>query len=197
MEGGGPIKEAQPPQRAPPAGVPPGVLEERDAMEGVLAALLREVLGSRDVGRALETAEREPVPYFVQLAADSGCSNGAAVHLAGLGGEPPIPMWVPPPPPPPPTPPVQGGAEDLQAIEARMIAAREVQRAEAEARRKTEDAARAGIMGSTEFQEVVAYVLEGTLFNLVSEATHGEFSFDAVPRQIVRSLEIEPTEDGP
>ena len=52
-------------------------------------------------------------------------------------------------------------------------------------------------MGSTEFQEVVAYVLEGTLFNLVSEATHGEFSFDAVPRQIVRSLEIEPTEDGP
>ena len=197
MEGGGPVKEAQPPQRAPPAGVPPGVLEERDAMEGVLAALLREVLGSRDVGRALETAEREPVPYFVQLAADSGRSNGAAVHLAGLGGEPPIPMWVPPPPPPPPTPPVQGGAEDLQAIEARMIAAREVQRAEAEARRKTEDAARAGIMGSTEFQEVVAYVLEGTLFNLVSEATHGEFSFDAVPRQIVRSLEIEPTEDGP
>ena len=62
-------------------------------------------------------------------------------------------------------------------------------------RREVEDGAK--IRSSSEFQELVAYVLEGTLFNLVSEATHGEFSFDAVPRQIVRSLEIEPTEDGP
>ena len=42
------------------------------------------------------------------------------------------------------------------------------------------------------FQELVAYVLEGTLFNLVAEASVGDFKLDSVPRQIVRSLEIEP-----
>ena len=66
-----------------------------------MQGLLREVLNSRDVGRALETAEREPVPFFVQLAAESGRTQGAAVNLAGLGGPPPSPMWVPPPPPMP------------------------------------------------------------------------------------------------
>ena len=44
--------------------------------------------------------------------------------------------------------------------------------------------------GSSEFQELVAYVLEGTLFNLVSEVSLGEFSLETVPRQIVRTLEI-------
>ena len=158
-----------------------------------MQGLLREVLNSRDVGRALETAEREPVPFFVQLAAESGRTQGAAVNLAGLGGPPPSPMWVPPPPMP--TLAEGGEGEDLAVLEARERAAREAQRAEARARRLKEEEARGAILASTEFQEVMAYVLEGTLFNLVSEATHGEFSLDAVPRQIVRSLEIEDSSE--
>ena len=47
------------------------------------------------------------------------------------------------------------------------------------------------IVGSSEFQEVVAYALEGTLFNLVNEVTHGEFSLDVMPRQVVRALDIQ------
>ena len=55
-------------------------------------------------------------------------------------------------------------------------------------RREAEDSER--IRAAGEFQELVAYVLEGTLFNLVSEVSQGEFALDTVPRQIVRSLEI-------
>ena len=55
-------------------------------------------------------------------------------------------------------------------------------------RREAEESAK--VRGATEFQELVAYVLEGTLFNLVSEVSLGEFALDTVPRQIVRSLEI-------
>ena len=40
-------------------------------------------------------------------------------------------------------------------------------------------------------QELAAYVLEGTLFNLVSEASHGEFNLDAPPpRQVVKSHDV-------
>ena len=52
-------------------------------------------------------------------------------------------------------------------------------------------ARRSAIVGSSEFQEVVAYALEGTLFNLVNEVTHGEFSLDVMPRQVVRALDIQ------
>ena len=55
-------------------------------------------------------------------------------------------------------------------------------------RREAEDGEK--IRSASEFQELVAYVLEGTLFNLVSEVSMGEFALDTVPRQIVRSLEI-------
>jgi hypothetical protein len=60
-------------------------------------------------------------------------------------------------------------------------------------RREAEEAER--VRGAAEFQELVAYVLEGTLFNLVSEVSLGEFPLETVPRQIVRSLEI--TQDVP
>ena len=66
---------------------------------------------------------------------------------------------------------------------ARARAAREARAAEA--------ARRSAIVGSSEFQEVVAYALEGTLFNLVNEVTHGEFSLDVMPRQVVRALDIQ------
>ena len=40
-------------------------------------------------------------------------------------------------------------------------------------------------------------MLEGTLFNLVSEISYGEFALDHVPRQIVRSLQITEPEELP
>ena len=46
-----------------------------------------------------------------------------------------------------------------------------------------------------EKKEETVYVLEGTLFNLVSEVSMGEFALDSVPRQIVQSLDI--TEETP
>jgi hypothetical protein len=45
------------------------------------------------------------------------------------------------------------------------------------------------IKASAELQELAAYVLEGTLFNLVAEASHGEFSLDVAPRQIIKPLD--------
>ena len=59
------------------------------------------------------------------------------------------------------------------------------------ASRAFRDSRSAAIVGSSEFQEVVAYALEGTLFNLVNEVTHGEFSLDVMPRQVVRALDIQ------
>ena len=65
------------------------------------------------------------------------------------------------------------------------------QRRAAEVERKRREAEESQkVRSASEFQELVAYVLEGTLFNLVSEVSLGEFALDTVPRQIVRSLEI-------
>merc|ERR1712087_117283 len=59
----------------------------------------------------------------------------------------------------------------------------------------------AAVQGSMELQELAEYVLEGTLFNLVSEASHGEFSLFAKTRQIVASsalhVEQAPAEAPP
>ena len=216
------VRPPAPPARgAAPSGVAAGTLELRDAFESLLSGLLGEVLSCRDVGRALEVAPREPVPYFVQIAAAQPRprAKGHAVAMAGLGGTPP-PLWAPPPPPPdeeedptarplvlrdngqvvasseePVRPPLRSqGTQALAVLESKARAEQEGRIREARARQRAEDAARAAVQASTEFQEVVAYVLEGTMFNLVAEVTHGEFSLDAVPRQIVRSLEIEPAE---
>ena len=68
---------------------------------------------------------------------------------------------------------------------------REERKAAELARKRREEEDNEAIRQSSEFQELVAYVLEGTLFNLVTEVSAGEFALDTVPRQIVRSLEIE------
>ena len=60
-----------------------------------------------------------------------------------------------------------------------------------------EKAQRGAIFDAAQFQEMVEFVLEGTLFNLVSEISHGEFVIDHVPRQIVRSLQITDEEVPP
>ena len=86
------------------------------------------------------------------------------------------------------------GMLDEDALEAAMEEADKLARAQrraAEVERKRRDLEHAGtIRSSTDFQELVAYMLEGTLFNLVAEISHGQFQLDTVPRQIVRSLEI-------
>uniref|UniRef100_A0A6U7JJ14 Coiled-coil domain-containing protein 108 n=1 Tax=Haptolina brevifila TaxID=156173 RepID=A0A6U7JJ14_9EUKA len=91
-------------------------------------------------------------------------------------------------------------ALDEYAEEAAMEEADKLARAQRradEVERKRREAEHAGrIRNSTDFQELVAYVLEGTLFNLVVEASHGEFPLETVPRQIVRSLEITQEESA-
>ena len=72
---------------------------------------------------------------------------------------------------------------------------RPLRRAAEVERRRREAEASARVRCGAEFQELVAHVLEGTLFNLVSEVSLGEFPLDTVPRQIVRSVEIAP--EGP
>ena len=68
-----------------------------------------------------------------------------------------------------------------------------VQRRAAQAASKSREEKQGKLVRSAvEFQDLVAYLLEGTLFNLVSEVSLGETALDAVPRQIVRSLEITP-----
>ena len=62
---------------------------------------------------------------------------------------------------------------------------RPLRRAAEVERRRREAEASARVLGGAEFQKLVAYVLEGTLFNLVSEVSLGEFPLDTVPRQIV------------
>jgi len=109
----------------------------------------------------------------------AGRGGGADGGALGGGGSAPVP-------PPPPV--------DEDALEAQMEAADQIARAQRRAaeveRKRFESEASARVKGASEFQELVAYVLEGTLFNLVSEISLGEFPLDTVPRQIVRSLEI-------
>lgn len=90
-------------------------------------------------------------------------------------------------------------ALDEYALEAEMEERDRMARAQRRAaeveRRRREAEEGEKVRSSAEFQELVAYVLEGTLFNLVSEVAAAEFALDTVPRQIVRTLEI--TEDTP
>lgn len=60
-------------------------------------------------------------------------------------------------------------------------------------RSTSKDVQHQSIRSSAEVQDLVAHVLEGTLFNLACESSHGEFHLDSVPRQIVTSLDIRPT----
>ena len=86
--------------------------------------------------------------------------------------------------------------DDEAALEANyqtMLAQRRAAEAE---RKRLESEANERVRSASEFQSLVAYVLEGTLFNLVSEVSLGEFSLETVPRQIVRSLEITQTIDA-
>jgi len=152
--------------------------------EEVLSKLLREVLEMPDISRALETLDEEPIPWFGQIR-DSvgGCAptpptnhdvllSTAAPPSAAFGARSDDEM------------------EDLlvqqdKAARARLVAAQRE-------RVRAEQARLEGIRSASEFQEFVESVLEGTLFNLVCEASCGEFSLDTIPRQIVRSVEIQP-----
>ena len=195
----------------------PAILEQRGAVEATLMQMLGEVLKDPSVTRAVATLEREVTPWFVQVAeaAQPQESSGGGGSGSGSGGGA---MMAPPPPPPmmslmgedeigsssavynePPPPRMSGGAVaamDEEALEEmRMEEAdkrfREERKAAELARKRREEEDNEAIRQSSEFQELVAYVLEGTLFNLVTEVSAGEFALDTVPRQIVRSLEIE------
>ena len=192
--------------------------EQREAFEFAIGAMLQDVLSHADVHRALSAPPEAPIPWFVQMRDAKRADDGgaaAAAQLIGSGevfaveaeaaaysaaveaemapataasaaaaeadeeGAPDAATGL--------IPDAAGGgaptAADAEAEAARARAAREARAAEA--------ARRSAIVGSSEFQEVVAYALEGTLFNLVNEVTHGEFSLDVMPRQVVRALDIQ------
>jgi len=159
--------------------------EQYYAAEAILSQMLRDAMGHQDVQRALETLEPEQTPWFGQIREAYGT-----------------------PTPPPPSAPggllVEGGPpayterdasamseDELEAhLEEQDQAMRAQHRADERERKRREAEARAAVGDSSEFQELAAYVIEGTLFNLISEAALGEFMLDTLPRQIVRSLEI-------
>ena len=215
----------------------PAIAEQRGAVEAIALQMINEILKDPTVTRALQTTERESVPWYTQLAHSNGrtipdpadAAAEAAMSDARRQGSPTMAaptlggaaaVTVPPPPAPPKAvataaaPPladvsdadgtgaVAGGRslEDEALEEARMEEeyrnARAERRAAEVARKKREAAESERVRSATEFQELVAYVLEGTLFNLVSEVSLGEFALDTVPRQIVRSLEITDTVPG-
>jgi len=203
-----------------PCPLPPVAAEQRETSEVLVAMMLEEILADPSLTRAILASDVAPTPWFKQIAeahggggapaparpaddeatlaslpagaadlyAEAGAQwaagvEGAQKHRAfgalGGGGSAPVP-------PPPPV--------DEDALEAQMEAADQIARAQRRAaeveRKRFESEASARVKGASEFQELVAYVLEGTLFNLVSEISLGEFPLDTVPRQIVRSLEI-------
>jgi hypothetical protein len=143
----------------------------RGAVEDVLSDLVRDVLASTDVRRELERAPMPQTPFFAQIRTSA-------------------------PPAPPPAPAAAVDQDDLTEEELEALGAAQA-RADSEARElarreesKRADARRAEVFGSAELQELAAYTLEATLFNLVCDAAHGEFSLDTAPRQIVTSLDI-------
>ena len=198
---------------SPSAVLPPLLAEQRETAEVLLATMLNELLKDSAVTRAIANVDVEPTPWMAQLTGaatpvvDGAVPPTSTTHpldnRASFSGVPRLAVAVAASPLN-----VNGGPGDgvdgvavkldEEALEAQMEEADRMARAQrraAEAARKRHEADESRrVRASTEFQELVAYVLEGTLFNLVSEVTYGEFALDTVPRQIVRSLEI--TQDG-
>ena len=195
----------------------PAVAEQRGAIEAIALQILTEVLSDSAVTRAIATTEREAVPWYTQMAAAAGREivseeeevPGAEPFAAGGAVTRPPPAAVAAAPyggyldgeetprgehdiSDPAVAAVSLGEES--AAEAQMEQEYRMARAQrraAEVERKRREAEESQkVRSASEFQELVAYVLEGTLFNLVSEVSLGEFALDTVPRQIVRSLEI-------
>ena len=150
---------------------------EEDAAEDAAAAASRR-------------QSRRPSTEVVNAPTAQGVAAVAGATDPGFGAA------VPPPAAPASVEDVDIADQTLEAqIEAADRLARAQRRAAEVERRRREAETSARVRGGAEFQELVAYVLEGTLFNLVSEVSLGEFPLDTVPRQIVRSVEIAP--EGP
>jgi hypothetical protein len=160
----------------------------REAVETLLADMLRDVLQHTDVHRALDNAEDSSLGFFAQLQVLQSTAQPAQGAASSLGA------------------PCQEPSSD----EARNSLQCSVQLDDADSAAKTCGGTRDSaahpeqcrdirgqdllqkhhMRSSSELQDLVAYILEGTLFNLACEALHGEFQLDNVPRQIVRSLDI-------
>jgi len=151
--------------------------------EAILSQLLREAMSHADVQRALETLEPEPIPWFGQIRAAEGIHTAAPPSAAGaiLVDTNTV------------VEPRKGemDEDEMEAyLEAKDRALRAQHRADELERKRKLNEERQTILDLPEFQELAAYVLEGTIFNLISEAALGEFPLDTLPRQIVKSLEI-------
>jgi len=128
---------------------------QRDTAEAVLVELLQDVMRSEEVRRVLQAPPVRIVPWFAQLAFARHGTAPAPVTVRCADATCEV-----------------GVLDDAAAAEERK---QERAFAAAEAARRTTRRLR-DVQSSAELQELAAYVLEGTLFSLVSDASHGELS---------------------
>jgi len=164
--------------------------EQRACAEATIQQMVQELMGCDDVRHALELAPLEPIPWFAQLAHAKRGVAPAPVTITAAGVRPGVTRSVHDASS---SAAAAAAVGDNLELEASLAAGAENEaeavRAEAvEAVAKAAAdvaAARVGeVMASAELQELAAYVLEGTLFNLITEASHGDFSLSAAPRQL-------------
>lgn len=154
--------------------------------EAILSQLLREAMAQPEVHRALEMLQPEPVPWFGQI-------RQAMRKPQAVPPSTPKALLPLPPKGAPTAPPRKGevSEEEMEAyLEEQEQIKQTQQRVAAAERQRRDEEGRQAVLDSAEFQELAQYVIEGTIFNLVSEAAGGEFDLDMLPRQIVKSLEI-------
>jgi len=156
--------------------------EQRSVSQSIVQQMLQELMRCDDVKHAFELAPLKPIPWFAQIAhAERGVAPSPVVIVQSSQNASASKV---------------GGPADEHVglnpeLEASLAAG--TARAQEETRElplaKAEEERVAEIKASAELQELAAYVLEGTLFNLVTEASHGEFSLDVVPRQVIKPRE--------
>lgn len=160
--------------------------EQRDAVQYVVQQMLQELMRCDDVKHAFELAPMRPVPWFAQIAHGERGTAPQPVTIVAAGGDVGAPAELAA---------ARATVHLHPELEASLASAGHEAAAAAAARREEDRAARAEterlneIKASAELQELAAYVLEGTLFNLVAEASHGEFSLDVAPRQIIKPFD--------
>jgi len=130
--------------------------EQKQMMETVMAALLQDLVAGADVREACQALPVEAeTPFFYNFRDLSSLDDFSTSSLDTGAGAPPIAS-------------ASGQAETNQAAE-------EV----------VEEARRANVLQDPESQELISRVMENTVFNLLQEASHGEFNIKVMPKRFL------------
>lgn len=131
--------------------------EQEKIMETVLAALLQDLVAGADVREACEALPQEAETPFFHSFRDPAALDDLSTSSLDTGAAVPL----------------SAGLENVQGD--RSQGAEEVA---AEAKRAT-------ILQDPESQELISRVMENTVFNLLQEASHGEFNVKVMPKRFL------------